>query len=95
MNSQEIQSTLAEELQHSQVETKELLRHVTEILRLTLGKQKSLTIPQLGTFCVRRRSERKTFNALMGYHIVLPPKLTACFRPSASLKELVQNKRVL
>jgi nucleoid DNA-binding protein len=95
MNSQEVISTLAAELEHSQIEVKGLLNNATEILRLTLGKQRSITIPQIGTFSVRKRSERKTFNALMGYHIILPPKLTACFRPGTSLKELVQNKRAL
>jgi DNA-binding protein HU-beta len=93
VNTNEIVKILSERLNKPQTEIRPLLDSTLKVLKSQFGKQKAITFTNFGTFIVRKREKRKSYNPFKEFYVMLPPKLALAFRPSASLKENMPKRR--
>ena len=87
MNNKQYIAELARKTGFSQEDTQRLVRKV--IAQFEEGEQ--VTIPDFGTFEVKKRLERVVVNPLTKKRQLVPPKLVLGFRPVASVKEKINN----
>lgn len=50
-----------------------------------------VAIPGFGTFEARKRAERVTVHPATGQKLLVPPKITVAFKPSALLKQKLKD----
>ena len=93
MTTQDIIKILTGRLNLPQNEVKNQLLATLSTFRLEFGKQNGFSILGFGTFKVRKRNKRKSFNPFIDRYFILPPKMILSFRPSPILKENINTKR--
>ena len=94
MNYSEVIKILSVRLEQSQVETKRLLYHSTDIMQKMLDREIRISIPGLGAFYVHTRKRRKSFNPYIKKFMMLQPKRVLSFRPGSPIKNELKHKRV-
>ncbi|MBN1542545.1 HU family DNA-binding protein [candidate division KSB1 bacterium] len=94
MNYQEVVRILAERLEKPQKEIQMQIESAVNAVTAHLVRNRAVNIPQVGTFAVRKRKKRKTFNGLLSKYLILPPKIVPVYRPSRVLKEKVKERRI-
>jgi len=94
MTFNEIVKNVSAKLELPQVEVKRLMKGSYEILTEILDQNTSITIPDLGSFTARLKKERKSFNPRIGKFLMLPPKRIIRFRPSGSIKNELEGRRI-
>lgn len=94
MNNSEFIKNLSERLGQSQREIKRLMKCSTQIIKKILDEDLSFTIPKLGTFKMRFREKRKSFNPYHKKFMMFPPKRTVTFHPGSYLKEHVKKQDI-
>ena len=94
MTQAELIKKLALRIDITQVEVKRILKSSTKIIKETLDKDISISIPDLGTFYTVRSKRRKSYNPFHKQYFLLPPKRSIRFRPSASIKNALKTKQV-
>lgn len=62
-----------------------------EIIVSTTSKGDSVALPSFGSFEVSKRDERIITHPASGKKMLIPPKLTLNFRPSAVLKQRIRR----
>lgn len=87
MNTSDVVTALAENWDMSKAETRRLLDVIVSTFNNNLAEGNAFTIPGLGTFSVRKREQRKSYNPHYERYMQLPPKLVVDFRPNKNLKE--------
>lgn len=90
MTSSEIVKSLAEKFKLPQTEIKNLLTSTINILKEHLINHDKFTIPDLGTFDVSERKERKSYNPHHNKVLLFPKKVVAAFRPSKNLQDQIK-----
>ena len=93
VNTNQIVKILSERLNKPQTEIRPFLDSTFKVLKANFGKQNGVTFTNFGTFTVRKREKRKSYNPFKEFYVMLPPKLKLTFRPSASLKENMPKRR--
>ena len=87
MNNKEFISELSQRLNYSNKETTRLVSSVLSIMTQELQDGKTITIQGFGTFEVKKKLERVSFNPVTQQRLLIPPKLVLTYKPSISLKE--------
>lgn len=87
MNNKEFISRLATTSGRTQDDTQKLVNTVVRTLADNFGDGEAVSIPNFGTFEVKKRLERIMVNPTTGKRMLIPPKLVLTFRPNASVKE--------
>lgn len=87
MNTSDLVKILASNWDMTQAETRRLLDTITQTLNDHLAAGNAFTIPKLGTFNIKTREERKSYNPHYEQYMKLPPKRIVTFSPSKGLKE--------
>ena len=90
MTTAEIVKTLSVKFELSQAEAKKLLSSVLSVFKENLVNHRRFTIPDLGTFDVSERKERKSYNPHHKKVLLFPKKIVAAFRQSKSLQDQVK-----
>ncbi|MBO4906400.1 MAG: HU family DNA-binding protein [Bacteroidaceae bacterium] len=91
MNNKEFISELATRVGMTAKDTQSLANALTAEMTAQLEDGNSITIPNFGTFEVRKKLERVMVNPATGQRLLVPPRLTLAFRPAVAMKELVQK----
>lgn len=91
MNNKEYIAELARETGYSQDDTQKLVRTVIDAMIEQFENGEVVTIPDFGTFEVKKRMERVVVNPVSKKRQLVPPKLVLGFRPVASVKEKLKN----
>lgn len=91
MDNKTLTDTLSRKLDISRETVTSLLSGLTEVVGKCAVELDSVTIPSFGSFEPRRRAERVAVHPLSGKKLLVPPKITLGFRPSAILKQKVKN----
>ena len=94
MTNSEIIKNLSLRLGKSQLETKQLMKSSTGIIRNILDKDIDISIPGLGTLSTRFVDKRKSYDPFHKWFIMSPPKRVIRFRPAASIKNELKSKKV-
>jgi DNA-binding protein HU-beta len=87
MNYHELIDQLSSKTGRSKKETKELLGITVEKLTEQLSDGLGVSVPDLGTFSTKTTDEKKVYNPHYEDYIIVPPKRSVEFSPSAGLKE--------
>lgn len=76
---------------YSQEDTQKLVRKVIDAMIGGFEDGEVVSIPNFGTFEVKKRMERVVVNPNTKKRQLVPPKLVLGFRPVASMKEKIKN----
>ena len=93
MNTSDIVKIMAERLDKTQAEVKADMDTTLGVFKKHFGKQEGFTLPGLGTFRVKLKDNRKSYNISKGENVLLPKKQVLEFSPSTTLKETVKDKQ--
>lgn len=69
----------------------EMLDAMTDIVGERCADLDSVAIPGFGSFEPKKKNERITVHPSTGRRMLIPPKITLSFRPSALLKQKVKK----
>ena len=87
MTTTELVKRLAERLQISQIEARNLLRRLQETVVKDLENGKTVVLRGFGSYGTRKQEARLSFNPSVRKRMKLPPKIVMFFRPSQRLKD--------
>lgn len=93
MTHKELVAELAKRLELTQTRTSELLEAFTEIMNTSLENGDLVNFQGFGSFETKKKMERISVNPVSKQRFLIPPKITAVYRPSQSLKDLINEKR--
>ncbi|MFT4072996.1 MAG: HU family DNA-binding protein [Dysgonamonadaceae bacterium] len=93
MTHKELVAELAKRLELTQTRTSELLEAFTEIMNTSLENGDFVNFQGFGSFETKKKMERISVNPVSKQRFLIPPKITAVYRPSQSLKDLINEKR--
>lgn len=92
MTTTELTKTLSQRMQVSQREARELLRLLCDTITRSLTHKETVIVRGFGSFGIRRRAARKSYNPAARRHMLLPPKDLIFFRPAERLKQLMAKR---
>lgn len=92
MTTTELTKTLAQRMHVSQREARELLRLLCDTIIRSLTHKETVIVRGFGSFGIRRRAARKSYNPAARRHMLLPPKDLVFFRPAERLKQLMAKR---
>lgn len=91
MNNKEYIAELARQTGYSQEDTQKLVRKVIDSMIVKFEEGDSVSIPNFGTFEVKKRMERVVVNPTTKKRQLVPPKLVLAFHPTSAVKERLKN----
>ena len=91
MNNKEYIAELAHQTGYSQEDTQKLVRKAIDAMIGAFEDGEVVSIPNFGTFEVKKRMERVVVNPTTKKRQLVPPKLVLGFRPATSIKEKFKN----
>lgn len=91
MDNKTLVNTLSQRLGREPEDVELLLRSVANILAEAVRQGDIVAVPGFGTFEPKMRAERITNHPSTGKRILVPPKLSMIFKPSAILKQRVRK----
>lgn len=93
MDAKTLTDTLTRRLDCSKKETAALLEGLASVVRDRCSDMDSIAVPGFGCFEPRKRLERVMVMPSTGKRMLLPPKISLTFKPSAILKQKLRNRQ--
>jgi DNA-binding protein HU-beta len=87
MNTSDLIQSVSEKSEISKTESKDLYEALTSILESYFKNETGAVIPQFGSFNIKEKNSRQSFNPASREYVLLPKKLLLAFVPAAQLKE--------
>ncbi|MDE6391738.1 MAG: HU family DNA-binding protein [Muribaculaceae bacterium] len=91
MDTKTLISILSDRLGREPEDVTVLLRSISGILADSVKQGDTVAVPGFGTFEPKMREERVATHPSTGKKILVPPKLSMVFKPSAILKQRVRK----
>ena len=91
MESKELIDTIAKRMERSTKDVNTLLDALVKTIEDRCGALDSVAIPGFGTFEAKKKNERVTVNPATGKRMLVPPKISLSFKPSALLKSKLRE----
>ena len=91
MNNKELAAAISKSTGMKQSDATRWLAQLTTIIGERLAKGESISLSGLGTFDITKKNERIAYNPTTKKRTLIPPKLTAVFRPTPALKNNVRS----
>ena len=91
MDTKTLLNTVAEKIGRSPDDVASMVKALGGILADAVKQGDSVSVPGFGTFEPKMRMERVANHPSSGKKILVPPKLSLVFKPSAILKQKVRN----
>lgn len=92
MNNKEFITELARRSDLNAKETQQLVERLTEVMADILNEGDVITIQGFGNFETKKKTERVIVNPSTKQRQLIPPKLTASFKPSTVLKDKIKKQ---
>lgn len=92
MDAKALTSELAGKLGRDEGDINLLCGELASVIGDIVSSGDSVAIPSFGSFEPKKRNERIAMHPSTGKKILIPPKLSVIFRPSAMLKQKIRNK---
>ena len=89
LTKKEIVKQIADEIQETQLKTKEVVQLTFNAIVDALIKYRRIELRNFGVFEVRLRKERKARNPHSGEPVTVPPKFVVTFKPGKEMEERV------
>jgi nucleoid DNA-binding protein len=90
MDNKQLQETLAKRMGRDNADISKLLEALVTTIKDRCGELDSIAIPGFGTFEAKKKLERIVVNPGTGKRMLVPPKITLSFEPSALLKSKIK-----
>lgn len=90
MDTKSLINKLAENLDRDPEDIAVVLKALSDVIATQVKEGNSISMPGFGTFEPKMRSERIATHPSSGKKILVPPKLSMVFKPSALLKQKVR-----
>ncbi len=87
MNTSDLIQSVSEKSEISKTECKDLYETLTSIMESHFTSETGIVIPQFGSFNIKEKNSRQSFNPASREYVLLPKKLLLSFVPAAQLKE--------
>ncbi len=87
MNNKEFIAELSRRTGYSNKDTTLLVSSVLNFMVQELQEGNTVSLQNFGTFEVKKKMERITFNPTTQQRLLIPPKLVLSYKPSNTLKE--------
>lgn len=91
MNNKDFITTLSQRMGYSAEDTQRMVDIVIEAMSDHFQSDDSVTVPNFGTFEVKKKMERIMVNPSTGQRMLVPPKLVLNFKPNASWKDRIKS----
>ena len=91
MNNKDYIAELAQQTGYSHDDSLKMVRKVIDAMIAEFEEGEMVSIPNFGTFEVKKRLERVVVNPTTRKRQLVPPKLVLGFRPVAAVKEKLKN----
>lgn len=91
MNNQSFINVLSSRVGMDQRSTQVAVNAVAAALTELLTADASVTVQGFGTFDVKKKTERVVTMPGVGKRLLVPPKITATFKPNIQLKERLRE----
>ncbi len=91
MTKKEIVREIADEMELTQLKTKEIVQKTFDAIVDTLVETGRIELRNFGVFEVRQRAARMARNPRTGQRVHVPPKNVVSFKPGKRMEELVRN----
>ena len=82
--------TISKRMGRSSADVAKLLDALVATIKERCGELDSIAIPGFGTFEAKKKLERIVVNPGTGKRMLVPPKITRSFKPSALLKSKIK-----
>lgn len=90
MDNKQLQETIAKRMGRNNADTAKLMDALVTIIKERCGELDSIAIPGFGTFEAKKKLERIVVNPGTGKRMLVPPKISLSFKPSALLKSKIK-----
>jgi len=90
MNNKEFITKLADRCSMTPDEAQQNAESLISAMTDTLLAGTTISVSGFGVFEVRKKMERVSVNPVTGLHMLIPPKLTLNYKPSALLKAKIK-----
>ena len=90
MDNKQLQETLAKRMGRDNADISKLLEALVTTIKDRCRELDSIAIPGFGTFEAKKKLERIVVNPGTGKRMLVPPKITLSFKPSALLKSKIK-----
>ncbi len=91
MTKKEIVKQISEEIQLTQLKTKDIVQKTLNAIIQTLVTEGRIELRNFGVFEVTRRAPRKARNPRTGARVSVPAKNVVTFKPGKEMEELVRQ----
>ena len=91
MTKKEIVKKISEELELTQLKTKEVVQRTLDEIIKTLVGESRIELRNFGVFEVKRRAPRRARNPRTGDKVFVPAKNVVTFKPGKEMEELVRR----
>jgi DNA-binding protein HU-beta len=91
MTNKELIAELSKRLEWTQAQTSKILDHAVGIINMNLANSNTINIQGFGSFETKRRQERVSVNPVSKQRFLVPPKITAAFRPGQVVKDKLKK----
>lgn len=90
MDNKLLQDTISKRMGRSNADVSKLLDALVTTIKERCGELDSIAIPGFGTFEAKKKLERIVVNPGTGKRMLVPPKISLSFKPSALLKSKIK-----
>lgn len=91
MTKKEIVKQISEEINLTQLKTKDIVQRTLNAIIQTLVTEGRIELRNFGVFEVKRRAPRKARNPRTGARVSVPAKNVVTFKPGKEMEELVRQ----
>ncbi len=91
MNNKSFISEVSQRLGYTQDSTQKMVNTLIDSMNVCFQKGDAVTIPDFGTFEIKKRMERIVVNPGTKQKMLVPPKLVLAFKPIAAMKEKLKG----
>ncbi|MDO4186521.1 MAG: HU family DNA-binding protein [Bacteroidales bacterium] len=88
----EFTSELAKRVGRTNKETTAFVGSLLDVMSKRWAEGDSVTILNIGTFEVKKKTERVSVHPTTKQRMLIPPKLVLTFRPSQNLKDFISDE---
>ena len=89
MTKKDMAKAIAEEMDLTQMQAKEIIQRVLDGITETLVQEGRIELRNFGVFEVKKRKPRKARNPRTGENVKVPAKLVVTFKPGREMEERV------
>lgn len=93
MNNKEFIAEMARRMEMTTKDTSALVQGLCAEIEACLEEEDSVSMPNFGTFEVKKKLERVVVSPSTKQRMLVPPKMVIGFKASANVKEQLKKKR--